>query len=78
LVFGTGVFLVATAVVGMGWLTITPISLASLVFANGILGGAAHEYGVWLKKTRVQHKPLPLPHKKQVSPKENHPFLVNF
>jgi hypothetical protein len=52
LVFGVGVFLVATAVFGMGWLTMTPIALASLVFANGVLGGVSHEYGVWLKATK--------------------------
>jgi len=52
LLFGIGVYLAATAVVGMGWLAMAPVALASLVFANGVLGGVAHEYGVWLKATK--------------------------
>jgi hypothetical protein len=51
LLFGIGIFLVATAVFGMGWLTITPVALASLIFANGVLGGVGHEYAVWLKNS---------------------------
>lgn len=48
LIFGVGVYLTATAVFGMGWLAMTPVALASLIFANGVLGGVSHEYGVWL------------------------------
>jgi hypothetical protein len=51
LTFAIAIFLVATAVFGMGWLTLTPVALASLIFANGVLGGVGHEYGVWLKKS---------------------------
>jgi hypothetical protein len=51
MMFGIGVYLVATAVVGMGWLAMTPVALAALVFANGVMGGVGHEYGVWLRNT---------------------------
>ncbi|MCJ7423559.1 hypothetical protein MUP01_04735 [Candidatus Bathyarchaeota archaeon] len=51
ILFGLGIYLTSTAVVGLGWLAMPPVSLAALVFANGILGGVSHEYGVWLKNT---------------------------
>jgi hypothetical protein len=49
LFFALAIFLVATSVVGLGFLTISPILLGGLIFANGIMSGVSYEYGLWLK-----------------------------
>jgi hypothetical protein len=49
LYFGLGIFLLATAVVGLGFLIgITATALAALVFAACILMFVSSEYGTWL------------------------------
>ena len=52
LFFGLSIFLIATAVASLGFITLSPTFLAALVFANGVLGGIAMEYGKWLKATK--------------------------
>ena len=49
ILFGLSIFLIGTVASNMGFITIAPTTLAALVFANGILGGIAMEYGKWLK-----------------------------
>jgi len=51
ILFGLSIFLVGTSAAGLGFITMSPALLAGLVFANGILGGIAKEYGSWLKNT---------------------------
>lgn len=51
ILFGLAIFLTATAVFNLGFIAIPPVSLAALIFANGILGGVSWEYGNWLKQT---------------------------
>jgi hypothetical protein len=52
LFFGLSIFLIATAVASLGFITLSPTFLAALIFANGVLGGIAMEYGKWLKATK--------------------------
>jgi hypothetical protein len=49
ILFGLSIFLIGTVAAGLGFITMSPTLLAGLVFANGILGGVAMEYGKWLK-----------------------------
>ncbi|MGA3192468.1 MAG: hypothetical protein ABSD73_08155 [Candidatus Bathyarchaeia archaeon] len=49
ILFGLSIFLIGTVAAGLGFITMSPTLLAGLVFANGILGGVAMEYGRWLK-----------------------------
>lgn len=49
ILFGLSIFLIGTVAAGLGFITMSPTLLAGLVFANGILGGIAMEYGRWLK-----------------------------
>jgi hypothetical protein len=51
ILFGLSIFLIATVAAGLGFISVSPTLLAGLVFANGILGGVAMEYGKWLKNT---------------------------
>jgi len=46
--FGLGVFLMAGAIFALGWLTLTPVQLASLTFAVSILMFTTYEYTTWL------------------------------
>lgn len=48
LIFATAVYILATAVFGLGFMTMTPIALASIVFAAGVMSGVSAEYGKWL------------------------------
>lgn len=52
IVFGLSIFLIATVAYNMGFMTITPVMLASLMFGNGVLGGVAFEYSDWLSKQK--------------------------
>jgi hypothetical protein len=54
LIFGIGIYLVASAVFGMGWLTLAPVALASLIFSAGIMTGVSYEYSVWLSEQKEQ------------------------
>jgi len=48
LMFATAVYLLATAVAGLGFLPIAPITFAGLIFGACVTGGVAKEYGEWL------------------------------
>jgi len=52
LLFGLSIFLIGTVAFNIGFTTLTPVMLASLMFGNGVLGGITHEYGAWLKKSK--------------------------
>ena len=52
LIFGIGIYLIASAVFGMGWLTVAPVLLAGLVFSAGIMTGVTYEYGAWLAEQK--------------------------
>jgi len=49
ILFGLSIYLIGTVANNLGFITMSPAMLAALVFANGILGGVAMEYGRWLK-----------------------------
>ncbi|MBS7642773.1 MAG: hypothetical protein QW374_04945 [Candidatus Bathyarchaeia archaeon] len=46
--FATAIYLLASAVASLGFLTVDPAVLAGIVFAAGVVSGIAHEYSVWL------------------------------
>jgi len=48
IMFGIAIFLLASAVVGLGFLTIPPVLLAALIYAAGTMSGIAYEYSNWL------------------------------
>ena len=51
LFFGTAIFILASAVDGMGFLNgITPVGLAAIIFGSSILSGVTYEYGDWLEE----------------------------
>jgi len=54
LLFGVSLFIIGTVANGLGFLPagLTPVTIAALMFGNGVLGGVAMEYGKWLKRTK--------------------------
>ncbi|MEM2351648.1 MAG: hypothetical protein QXT26_04495 [Thermoproteota archaeon] len=49
--FATSIYLLATAVAGLGFLVgVNPTGLAAIVFAAGVVSGIAHEYSEWLSE----------------------------
>jgi hypothetical protein len=49
LIFGTTIFILASAVIGLGFIVdITAIQLASIIFGAGMVSGVAKEYADWL------------------------------
>jgi hypothetical protein len=48
LFFALAIFLLATAVAGLGFLTVSPTLLAGVIFAAGFISGIAKEYADWL------------------------------
>jgi hypothetical protein len=48
LFFATAIFMLASSVAGMGFLTVPPVMIASIIFAAGVLSGVSYEYGAWM------------------------------
>jgi len=47
LFFAIAIYLLATSIVGLGFLPITPTVLAGIIFATGPIIGISKEYGDW-------------------------------
>jgi len=54
LFFGLGIYLLAKAVSGMGFLEVPPETLGGIVFSSGILAGVAKEYSDWLEENSTK------------------------
>ena len=51
LFFATSVFVLASAVEGLGFMDgFTPTQLAAIIFGAGIMSGVTFEYGGWLEE----------------------------
>jgi len=52
--FGLCIYVLGSAVAGMGFLTVDPRVLAGLVFSSGIMAGVAKEYSDWLEENSTK------------------------
>jgi hypothetical protein len=50
ILFAVTIYLLATSVVGLGFLAIAPALLAGMIFASGLMSGVSYEYNQWLKE----------------------------
>jgi len=46
--FGTVIYLLASSVHGLGFISITPTALGGIIYAAGVTGGVGMEYSRWM------------------------------
>jgi hypothetical protein len=51
--FGIGIFVIAGIAYGLGWLTLTPVEVAGIVFGASILMFITNEYADWLDRQKT-------------------------